>query len=268
MKNFWQVVRGLVIALASVGLLFGGLSLSLAEQPLNIPPTPTGLPSGSVTHQATLTPTSTLFILAGDTSTAPSPSLTSTALQPTLTSTFTSTLTPPPPPTNCPPPGGWVPYYIKSGDTLTLLARHYGISLQALKQGNCLVTDALIPGTILYVPPSPTQTRIPCGPPAGWILAVVQPGDTLFRLSQAYGITVAQLQSANCMGTSTLLRVGESISVPPWAPHTPTPSFPMGDTPTYIPTDTISDITPTETLYIIPSTTPTDTRIPTETPSP
>jgi len=251
MKNLWHVLRGLLIALASVGLLFGGLSLSLAENHVTIPPTPTPPPTLSATLPATATPTLKPFVTAADTFTSLPP---------------TSTPTPPPPPTNCPPPSGWVAYVVKTGDTLALLARRYGVSIDSLKQGNCLVTNELTPGAILYVPPSPTQTRVPCGPPSGWILTSVQPGDTLFRLSQAYGITVTQLQSANCMGNSTFLRVGQSLYVPPWAPHTPSPTFPGMDTPTYVPTDTFSEFTPTDTIFIIPSDTPSETPIPTYTP--
>ena len=40
-------------------------------------------------------------------------------------------------------------------------------------------------------------------------------GDTLFRLAQIYGTTVAKLQQANGMGNSTALRVGQMLQVPP-----------------------------------------------------
>jgi len=64
-----------------------------------------------------------------------------------------------------------------------------------------------------------TATSAPCQTPAGWVRYVVQPGDTLFRLSEAYGITVAQLQKGNCMGSSTLLKVGQILYVPPVPPQ-------------------------------------------------
>ncbi|MGD0612267.1 MAG: LysM peptidoglycan-binding domain-containing protein [Anaerolineales bacterium] len=70
-----------------------------------------------------------------------------------------------------------------------------------------------------------SATSVPCRAPAGWQTYYVQPGDTLYRLSQAYGITVAQLQRANCLGTSTLLKTGQALFVPPWAPQ-PTMYFP------------------------------------------
>src|SRR5512140_1095279 len=189
MKNVWQVVRGILIALVSVGLLFGGLSLSLAEANLRSPAATVVVTS---TLPSTLTPTFTLEPTVTPTlKTFATESDTATPLPPTSTPTL------PPPPTNCPPPAGWVAYFIKTGDTLSLLSTRYRVGVANLKQANCLSTSELVPGSIIYIPPSPTQTRIPCGPPAGWVLSFVQKGDTLFRLSQAFGITVSQLQVAN-----------------------------------------------------------------------
>jgi LysM repeat protein len=265
MKNVWQVVRGILIALVSVGLLFGGLSLSLAEGNMKSPPadavatsTLTSTVSPTVPLVPTLTPTLKTFATEADTATPLPPSST-----PTL----------PPPPTNCPPPPGWVAYFIKSGDTLSLLSTRYRVSVANLQEANCLSTSELIPGAIIYVPPSPTQTRIPCGPPSGWILSLVQPGDTLFRLSQSFGVTVTQLQNANCMGSSTLLRVGRTFYLPSWATRTPSPTIPPVDTPVLLPTDTIGGFTPTATEYSFfwtetateiqpPTAIPTDTQGP------
>lgn len=239
MKNLGQVLRGLLIALASVGLLFGGLSLSLAESNSHLPttvgpsPTSTFTPIPSATAFSP-TPTPTTSPTQGDTPTLQLPT-------PTLTPTL------PVPPTNCPPPSGWVPYTVKAGDTLVLLSARYHVSVASLQQANCLTTFELNSGTILYVPPIPTQTRIPCGPPSGWIIRLVQPGDTLYKLSVAYGITVAKLQAANCMGTSTLLELGQALYVPPWPPILPTSTFPGGNTPTFVPTNTFIGDTPTLT---------------------
>ena len=177
MKNLWQVLRSILIALASLGLLIGGLSLSLAEGNMGITFTPTFTQTS--THLTTLPPTFTPTLQPFDTQVD-----TFTPFPPTQTSTQTSTL--PPTPINCPPPTGWLAYVIQSGDTLDNLAARYHISSAALKQANCLLTTELLPGAIIYVPPIPTQTRIPCGPPPSWITAIVQPGDSLYLLSQAF----------------------------------------------------------------------------------
>ena len=120
--------------------------------------------------------------------------------------------------------------------------------------------------SLAYGSPIPSQTPVACGPPSAWIRYFVQPGDSLYRLSQAYGVTVAQLQSANCLGSSTLLHNGQAIYIPPWA-ATPYPTPPI----LTFPTDTPTDI-PTETLQAVPTDTPippasdTPSGIPTDTP--
>jgi LysM repeat protein len=119
------------------------------------------------------------------------------------------------PPANCPPPAGWSVYFVQPGETLDSIATRYGISSAKLQTANCLITTELIPGVVIYVPPMPTQTPLPCGAPHSWIVYTVRPGDTLYRLSIAYGITVAELQRANCLGSSTLLHTGQLLYVPP-----------------------------------------------------
>jgi LysM repeat protein len=173
------------------------------------------------------------------------------------------TLTPPPSPAICPPPVGWTVYFVQPGETVNSIAARYRISGAELQSANCLLTPALIPGVVLYVPPMRTQTPLPCGAPHGWIVYYVQPGDTLYRLSQAYGITVADLQRANCLGASTLLHTGQLIYVPPWLPRPATPTMPGLILPTSTPVPDLPSNTPSETLTIIPSTSiPTDTSIP------
>jgi LysM repeat protein len=102
---------------------------------------------------------------------------------------------------------------------------------------------------IIYLPPLPTRTPISCGSHRGWLIYYVQKGDTLYRLSQAFGVTVAELQRANCI-TGTLIRVGEPLFVPPGTVLFPTPTF---DPSLWVP---------------IPSDTPTDIFFSTDTPGP
>jgi LysM repeat protein len=84
------------------------------------------------------------------------------------------------------------------------------------------------------------------------VLYPVQPGDTLYRLSVMYAVTVEQLQQANCMGSSTLLVAGKWIYIPPWAPVLPTAT----EGPSYTPSPTWTVIVPDPW-----------TKTPTETPS-
>jgi len=51
-------------------------------------------------------------------------------------------------------------------------------------------------------------------PPAGWDPYIVQSGDTLFEISTWYGNTVLDLQRANCMGFSNVIKAGDRFYVP------------------------------------------------------
>jgi hypothetical protein len=74
-------------------------------------------------------------------------------------------------------------------------------------------------------PPPPTSTPVPCGPLPGWVIYVVQPGDSLFRLALHTGTTVAQVQRANCLGDTAGIYAGQALYLPfiPVPPTLPPP---------------------------------------------
>jgi len=246
MKALREMGGGLIIAIVSLLLVIGGISLSLAEGTPPEQPTPTPLPPLLATSidLPTLTP-----ILVVNTNTLEIP----TQL-PTLT--FTATLAAPA--AVCNPPAGWIPIFVSASDTLYTLAERYKTTTDALNTSNCLNNTAPAIGSRLYVPPVPTVTVIPCGPFAGWVRAyTVRPGDNLFRISILYRTTVPQLQRANCMGASSTIFVGQVL----WVPNVP------------ISTPAVTAL-PTRTKTAIPSLTPslppppTATLAPPFTPSP
>ena len=238
MRDMRQVFWGIIIALVSIGLLVGIFILSMAEGNLRVP-TPTLPPTLTLLLPLTLTQ-------------PPSPSQVDsrTPIAPTLTRTLT------PPPTNCPPPSGWEPYTVRPGDTLEGLALLHEKTSVEISQANCLGSATLIPGLVVYLPPVATPTRTPasCGAPSSWIIYIVHQGDTLYHLGQLYGIPYMDIQRANCL-TNSNIRTGQRLYVPPWAPHTPTPTIPGLSTPidtpsatwTNSPTATASNTAITET---------------------
>jgi LysM repeat protein len=232
MRLVRQVLPGMLIALVSIVLTLGGISLAFAEGNLTMPTRtrtqtrpPTDTPTWEPFTPTVQTPTPTIFI-----------------------QTFTLS----PTDATCPTPEGWATYTVKSSDTLEALAGRYHTSVEMLRQANCLETDELQVGSEIHVPPLPTKTPEKCGPPPGWVLYSVQPGDTLYHISVAFGTTVEELQQANCMGNSTLIVVGKLLNVPPVVPHFFTPTniwyftatntwtviVPGTSTPTYTPTFT------------------------------
>lgn len=124
--------------------------------------------------------------------------------------------------------------------------------------------------TITYVPslpPDPTATIrvVPCGHPTGWVLYTVQKGDTLYGLSKDFGVTVAQLQLANCLGSSTIIRAGKQIYVPNVPTRTPL-SSPTATATTAASATSTSAVPPTSPPTDTP--TPTNVSLPSDTPLP
>jgi LysM repeat protein len=251
-----------IIALISVFIVVGSLLTALLQGGYFETP-------GTPEPTATLRPTD-----------SPQPT---SADDPAPEATPTPSATPTQTPTSCLPPAGWMAYTTQPGDTLENLALARGISVIEIVQGNCLETADVPPGSTLFLPPllpsttpspsntptntqtlPPSSTSISCGPPAGWVKYTVKPGDTLFSLSQVLGVTVAQLQLANCLGNSTVIQAGQSLWVPfipPSASRTPTPS------PTHTVSPTASP-SPSNTLTPQPSPTASSTPQPTQTLAP
>ena len=229
MQALRQLGVGVIIAIFSVILVLGGIFISLAET-LPPPATPTQIPP--TFPQSFPTPTATILaILPSETLTA-LPSETASAL-PTASQTL--------PPTSCTPPSGWIRITVTTGDTVYSLAQRYKTSAENLSAANCLSAVEVPAGYALYVPPVPTVTVIPCGPPVGWVKNyIVQPGDTLFRIALSYNLTYPQLQRANCMGSSTTIYTGQRLWVPNIPTRTPVPGITIVPTNTPLPTITAS----------------------------
>lgn len=249
MNALRNIFTGLITALGSTILVIGALSLALTEGYSFALPT---LAPVTQEASATIPPGATL-----------APARSTATAQPVLV-TATPVVA-----TTCPAPQGWNPYIVQTGDTLRALADRFRVSAADLKMANCLITQTLLPGTILYLPPMPptatptlipTWTPVPCGPPAGWVRYLIQPGDTLHRLSLLLGVSVPQLMNANCL-TSTQILAGSYL----WVPFLPPPPPPTMAPPTL----TWTVIPPVETTPVIITIVPTEAVSPTaETPIP
>ena len=252
MKTLRDLFSGVLFAAASSILVLGAAALALVE-----------------TGSLPLTPDSRL------------PSFTPTRLTqvilPIRTGAPTQGFATPTP--VCRPPARWQLYLIQPGDTLESLAKASGTSPERIRDKNCLVSDSLPVGYELYLPPPPDanplaasrtptltqtvyRTQRVCGPPAGWVTTIVQPGETLSMLSRAYNISLDQLLAANCKTNADLIYAGETLYVPnvprltsTLAAASPTPIPPTATrtlnppTPTVAPTQTYSLPSPTNTPY-------------------
>ncbi len=234
--------NALVVALISIGLIVGALSISLVEFVPNAEPTVvSNIPPSPVPLTATFIPTFSLE-----------------SLTPSNTPTSTTTS---PPPTNCPIPSGWGQIIIQASDTLASIAARYRITSDELSRANCLFSNTLVPGSIIHVPPVATSTYIACIPgAAGWSKNyVVKPGDNLYRIGIDHYTTLDLMRKVNCR-TSDTIYSGEVLWVPNVAAtRTQNPTALPGSTATPYPTDPLTETALPFTATFFPTNTPVPT---------
>lgn len=175
-----QAISALVIVGAIGVTLLGGLVITLAEEP------PAGV---AIRPTSTVFRIATLVLSGGDTFPTNLPSLLPATASPVLTgsptrrptlppSTAQPSLTPLPPspltqaitavsspsgvmPSTCSIPASWVPYTAQPGDTLFQIGLRYGLLVNTLMNANCLASESVEAGQVLFVPP---VTPLPAAP--------------------------------------------------------------------------------------------------------
>ncbi len=112
----------------------------------------------------------------------------------------------------------WETVTVRPGDTLWDLAIAHRSTIQAIVEKNQLSGGGAViqPGQKLLVPGSASSgsTPGPAKPSAGDTTYVVRAGDTMGALAQRYGVSLTKLLSANKLGSSSFIYVGQKITVP------------------------------------------------------
>jgi LysM repeat protein len=106
-------------------------------------------------------------------------------------------------------------YKVRAGDSLTVIARHYRVSLNALAAVNRLDwRKPLLIGVVLRVPSS--AGSVAAGAAAGRTATayVVRYGDTLSGIALRFHVTLARLASANRIDPAGLLLSGTRLQIP------------------------------------------------------
>lgn len=126
-----------------------------------------------------------------------------------------------------PPPGVFCPegtiYVVMPGDTLFLISRRVGVSLQRLIEANPQIADpnVLEVGQRICIPGVVTPPPPPVVCPEGTIY-IAQPGDTMFIISRRFGVSLQRLIDANPqIPDPSVIQVGQRICVP--TPDAPLP---------------------------------------------
>jgi LysM repeat protein len=126
-------------------------------------------------------------------------------------------------------------YTLKQGQTLSHVAKHFGISSKALAEFNNIGNvDVVYVGQELKIPssatnldggdlpgPTPSPSRstpgvsapTPAATVAGGGKYVVQSGDTISHIAKRYGLKTADIKTANALKTDRIL-VGQSLIIP------------------------------------------------------
>jgi len=118
-----------------------------------------------------------------------------------------------------------ISYTVVRGDSLWAVAKRHNISVRELATANDLSTSAMLQlGQVLLIPahalPEPTssETDAAAGTPY-----TIQPGDTLARIANRNGTTVAKLKAFNQM-TGDMVRAGDTLMIPDATTTEPAPA--------------------------------------------
>lgn len=96
-------------------------------------------------------------------------------------------------------PGGTV-YIVQRGDTLSVIAARFGLSVEALLAANGMATgEHIVAGQEVLVP---------------GVVYTVQPGDTLFGIARAFGVPQAVIMAANGITNPEAIYWGQTLIIP------------------------------------------------------
>jgi LysM repeat protein len=110
-------------------------------------------------------------------------------------------------------------YVVKAGDSLSKIAAQFGVSVQAIVTANGITNPNLIwVGENLIIPAPGTTPSAPAAsvPASGLTIQTtyrVQSGDTLYKISRQFGISLTVLMAANQL-TSYIIFVGQTLKIP------------------------------------------------------
>jgi spore germination protein len=94
-------------------------------------------------------------------------------------------------------------YSVQSGDSLYLIARKFGVTVQQLKTANQLYDNTIYIGQLLFIPINVSKV----------ITYTVQPGDSLYLIANRYNTTIDSISTLNDL-TSNTIYVGQKLIIP------------------------------------------------------
>lgn len=105
-------------------------------------------------------------------------------------------------------------YVVRWGDTLSGIARRFGVSLHALAQANGLSVHSYVyVGQRLRIPDGAASTPSPPSS-SGRRVYIVQRGDTLSGIASRFGVSVSTLARVNNIRNPSRIYVGQRLIIP------------------------------------------------------
>jgi len=111
-------------------------------------------------------------------------------------------------------------HVVRRGDTLAKIALRYGVSVTALSRANNVRNPNLIyVGQRLVIPSKNSAARAarntkPTAASSSGSVHVVRRGDTLAKISQRYGVSLAALRNTNNIRNVNRIYVGQRLQIP------------------------------------------------------
>lgn len=117
-----------------------------------------------------------------------------------------------------------VTHTVKRGDSLYILARRYGVSIEAIMDANDLTDEIIIIGRELTIP---VRQQLAAGgqdpssetPPEQ--VYQVRPGDSASVIARKFNTSVPALAEANRLADPNRLRAGQKLVIPGWQGNMP-----------------------------------------------
>lgn len=128
-------------------------------------------------------------------------------------------------------------YSVKSGDTLSALAKRFHTSVSALMKANPAIHNANLihVGQKLSIPGASDNYAQPS---SGGVTYTVRSGDTLSKIGAKFGVSYQAIAKANGISNPNVIHVGQKLKIPAKG----TTSTPTQPTPTPTPTTGVSGI--------------------------
>lgn len=104
-------------------------------------------------------------------------------------------------------------HIVAAGDSLSAIASDFGVTVQNVMAANGITDPNHIEvGQVITIPKG--NVAVPTPTPVPQTTYTVQPGDTLYSISQRYGVAIEAIMTANNLTDRTYIYTGEVLVIP------------------------------------------------------